>query len=291
MTFSVKYKPLFTVKIIHNFFLNKGTSEFAGMSNTDKEKQLLFYNVSNFFTIQPTVLCRQKLDGHRLVFRNSGDEIAVWYKVNESAENEPFIELDDNLNFTFLMKLKDAHFYNYTNLKLDNTGKTYYFSNKRLSTETGTFPLINKSGDNSSIDQDFILSGSGATNELEQLNEIEKRNLFGIIRINMKGENTSFDVSDSQGNVPNSTKTFEILFENRKTTWRYIFNSEQTVVGADDVEVEIGDTKVLITKTEHPLTQKGFVSIELGGVELPNPDSSLIKPNSTNNKIYSEVYM
>ncbi len=107
----------------------------------------------------------------------------------------------------------------------------------------------------------------------------------------MKGENTSLNVTDAQGKLLSPYKTFEILFENRKTAWRYFFDTDQTVSGADDVEIENGDSKVLITKTDQPLTQKGFVSIKLGGVELPNPNSKLIKPDSRSSKIYSEIYI
>jgi len=291
MTFSVKYKPLFVVNILHQFFLNKGADEFLAMSNEKKAKQLLNYNISDYFMVQPTILTKQKLEGQRLVFRNTGSEIAVWTKVSETDDTEPFIPLSNDLCFSFLIKLTDSYFYNYTNWNLSDLGKLSYFSNKRLSTESLIFPLINKSGDNISVDENFILSNSGESNELANLSEREKNNLFGIIRIHTKGENASLDIINALGKISNPNKTFEILFENRKTTWRYFFKADQTVISTDDVEIESSDAKVLTTKNEQPLTQKGFVSIELGGVELPNPDFSLIKPNSTNNKIHSEIYM
>jgi hypothetical protein len=50
-------------------------------------------------------------------------------------------------------------------------------------------------------------------------------------------------------------------------------------------------SKILITKNEKPLTQSGFISVELGGVELPNPDTRIVKPDISNNKYYSEIYM
>ena len=107
----------------------------------------------------------------------------------------------------------------------------------------------------------------------------------------MKGDNVSLDITDAQGEIPTPIRTFELLFENRKTTWRYIFNNDQKVKNKDDVKKENGDSKRLITKNEQPLTQKGFVSVELGGIELPNPNSRLIKPDSSSNKIFSEIYM
>ena len=273
------------------FFLNRGIDEYLVMSDTEKANQLNEYNITSFFDIWATNETRRKLEGHRLVFRNLGAEIVVWSKVTESDDTEPFIDLADDLSLTFLLKKKDTYFYNYTLLKLENAGKLYYFSNKRESTEPVAFPLINQSGDNSIINENFILSPAGITNELENLTALEKDNLYGIIKIHMKGENASLNVTDAQGKLLSPYKTFEILFENRKTAWRYFFDTGQTTTGADDVKIEDGDSKVLITKTDQPLTQKGFVSIKLSGVELPNPNSELIKPDSTSSKIYSEIYI
>jgi hypothetical protein len=47
----------------------------------------------------------------------------------------------------------------------------------------------------------------------------------------------------------------------------------------------------LITKNDKPLTQNGFISVELGGIELPNPNNHIVKPDTLNNKYYSEIYM
>ena len=66
---------------------------------------------------------------------------------------------------------------------------------------------------------------------------------------------------------------------------------ELDFVEYDDVEEENGSAKVLVTKSDQPLTKTGFVTVELDGNELPNPDSRLIKPDQSNNKIYSEIYM
>lgn len=290
MAFSVKYKILFKVNVLHHFFLNKGLTDFSTMSDSDKEKQLDVYDCNDVFFIAPTRLTQQKLNGHNLVFKNSTNGISVWSKVSGDDNQVPFIDLDPDLNFTFLIQLKDPVFYNYTNLKLENAGKIYYFSNRKLSTEPILFPVINLDGNNVATDEKFILSAETQKAELAQLAAEEKDNLFGIIRISIKGETNLLNITDNLDKIQNPFKTFEILFNNRKTTWRYFFAQEQKVKNKDDVKEEDGDKKRLITKAEQPLTQRGFVSIELDGKELPNPNVQLIK-SDTSNKYYSEIYM
>lgn len=291
MTFSIKYKPLFKVDILHNYFLNRGVDEFSAMSDSEKSKQLDFYEISSVLNILPTPKTLQILNGHNLVFKTTNDGFQVWCKVTGNSDNIPFISLDDDLDFTFLIQLKDSIFYNYTNLKLENAGKLYYFSNRKLATEPGTFSLISKLGDNSSIDGNFVLTNANANVELSKLSVNEKDNLFALIRIFVKGNNNSLDITKANGRIKNPFKRFEILFDNRKTIWRYFFSENQQVKNSDDVKKEAGNAQQLITKTEQPLTQKGFISIELDGTELPNPDARIVKPNSSDTKYYSEIYM
>ena len=155
MAFSVKYKPLFVVNILHQYFLNKGTDEYLTMSDADKVVQMSGYNINDFFAVVPSSNSLQKINGHCLIFKTTSDGFTIWGKVSETDETEPFIALADDLNITFLLKYKDTGFLNYTNLKLENSNKLYYFSNQRLETEPGTFPLINQSGNNTVVGEDF----------------------------------------------------------------------------------------------------------------------------------------
>ncbi len=291
MAFSIKYKPLFKVDILHNYFLNLGLDEFAAMTDSEKSKQLDSYEISSFVNILPTPKTQQKINGHNLVFKITNNGFTVWSKVIGNSDNIPFISLDDDLSFTFLVQLKDSTFYNYTNLKLENAGKLYYFSNQKLATEPGSFPLIKKSGDNSNINQNYVLTDNGTNAELSKLSANEKDNLFAIIRIFVKGKNNSLSITNANNRIKNPAKTFEILFNNRETIWRYFFSENQQVKNSDDVKKEAGNAQQLITKAVLPLTQRGFISIELDGTELPNPDARIIKPNSLNTKYYSETYI
>ncbi len=291
MAFSIQYKPLFQVNILHNYFLNSGVDEFFSMTESAKNKQLDAYDVNTFFSIKPTGNTARKLSGHNLVFKTTNTGFTVWCKVTGNNNNIPFINLDSNLFFTFLLKIKDPAFFNYSNLNLENAAKLYYFSNRKHTRESGRFRLINQSGNNHRINKYFVLSDSSIEMELEKLNASEKANLFGITRIFIKADKPALHITNVQSRINNPYKTFELLFDNRQTIWRYIFDKNQTVTGSDDVKKESGSSQILITKAVKPLTENGFVSVELGGEELPNPDARLIKPDTSSSKYYSDIYM
>ena len=291
MSFSIQYKPLFKVDVLHLFFLNNGLKSFFSMTATEAAKQLDGYDLNSFLSVAPTLETQEKLKGYNLVFKNTNSGFAVWTKVRSDDNTFPFIPLPDDLSFTFLMRVKDPVFYNYTDLKLDNQGKTNYFSNRRLSTEAPGFPLINKAGDHLKITETFALTPESGAAEKKNLAISEKTNLFGLIKLYMKADIPALNIIDSNGKISNPPKNFELVFANRKTFWRYIFRKDPKVKNNDDVKMEGVDPNVLISKSEQPLTQKGFISIELGGKDLPNPGSQHLKPDTINSKYYSEIYM
>ena len=291
MSFSTQYKPLFKVDVLHLFFLNNGLKSWFSMNAVETSKVLDGYDLNSFFSISPTLETQEKLNGYKLVFRNINTGFAVWTKVRNDNNAFPFIPLPNDLCFTFLVKVKDPSFYNYTNLNTKNLGKTNYFSNRRLSTEAPGFPLINKSGDHFNINETSVLTPISDTAEQKNLSSAEKINLFGLIRLHMKADTPSLNIINPDGKITEPAKNFELVFANRKTFWRYIFRKDPKVKNNDDVKMEAADPMVLISKSELPLTQKGFISIELGGKDLPNPGSQLIKPDTLNTKYYSEIYM
>lgn len=291
MSYSVKYKELFSVKIFHQYFLNKGTETFNSMSENERLKQLSNYNILSAINIVPTTQTFQKLNGHKLIFKTHTAGFVVWSKVSDIDDKTPFIELSDDLFFTFIIQIKDGLFYNYTDLKFESSGKPYYLANRALDSEANSFPLLDKAGGNQHIGNNFIQSAEfDERNGLEKLSINEKMNMLGLIRIFIKGAESSLSVTTTQGKLRASPREFEVVFKNRNTFWRYLFDKNQSVTTSDDVKIEQGDAKQLISKTEYPLTQKGFIPVELGGKELPNPNVKNTVTDSSNS-YYSEIYM
>lgn len=291
MTFSIKYKPLFSVNILHKYYLNNGEENFFEMDQTERDKRLTGYDVLNFLKIIPTAESYQTLKNHRMVFKTINTGFAVWIQVTEYQDTVPLISLDNSQELSFLLTLVNHTFINFTKLDASNTGKLFFFSNRKPEGEDASFPLIRKTNSTQEVNDSYTLNTEVANAFKSDLLSDEKRQLFGIVRIAMKGENTSMDIINNQGEIHNPTKEFQMVLGNRETIWRYFFEKDQQVKNKDDVKKENGSARQLITKKTHPLTNTGFVSIELGGKELPNPSVSVIKPDTSDNKIYSEIYM
>lgn len=291
MSFSILYKELFRINILHRFFLNKGIETFDSMNEAGQEKQLNTYDFRQFFEIIPTPETNTILNNYRLKLRVTTKAISLWGKVINATPNKPFIELDDSLSFTFMVNTTDPKFMNYTNLNPNYTLKTFYFSNKTHETEATTFPLISLEGTNTFVDESYALAQSSEVNEFKNLPFNLKNKPFGLIRIFIKGRNGNYHITNSQGEIPSTIKNFEIVFDNRKTYWRYLFTNDQTINSGDDVEVENGNARILVSKTELPLTNRGFVKINKGSTELPNAVPSSIIPEETTNKIFSEIFV
>lgn len=289
MSYFIHYKQLLRVDILHLFFLDNGADKFELMDEDEQTKQLSQYNFRLMSRVIPTLETAKQLKGHRLVFKPLGSGFSVWAEISKNEENTPLVALSDDLSLTFLLRVIDPLFFNYTELAPANNGQLFYITNRRPRSEPGDFPLLAKNGDYSTIDKRFLLSENGM--EEEQIDPREAPNLLGVIRLHMKGSNTSLNITGNEGKVIAPVPTFRVLFGNRKTYWRYIFNSDQQVEDSDPLVKEGGNSKRIITKEAYPLTRTGFISLKLDGKELPNPGAARVKPDGATDKIFSEIYM
>lgn len=291
MAFSIQYKQLFRIDILHRFFLDKGSVRFDSMSETEQLRQLKEYDSRFILDIVPSEDTMDRLNGHSLLLKRNSTGFTIWYKEAVEGHNQPSVALDDNLFLTFLVRIKDPLFYNYTELILENAGKLFYLSNRKPDTEISSFPLLDKADMDHPVDDKFILSADGMKKEKLSSGMNGGVNYFGIIRIFMKGDKNSLHITDTQGKAVSPAKKFILAFQNRSTIWRYIYNTPQQVKPADDLLLENGNPRILVTKKIHPLTRSGFISLKLDKDELPNPTVSMIKPDQSTHKIFSEIYM
>lgn len=96
MSFSITYKPLFTINIEHEIF------------GKDYSKKVL---------LEPSNATQQLMKNGRMVFRRVSDGFRVLYQAN--AVSDPLIELEANQTFTFSLQIKEkTAFANLTKLKL-----------------------------------------------------------------------------------------------------------------------------------------------------------------------------
>lgn len=212
MAFSIQYKQLFRIDILHRFFLDKGSVRFDSMSETEQHRQLKEYDSRFILDIVPSEDTMDRLNGHSLLLKRNSTGFTVWYKEAVEGHNQPSVALDDNLFLTFLVRLKDPLFYNYTELILENVGKLFYLSNRKPDTEISSFPLLDKADMDHPVDEKFILSADGMKKEKLQSGLKGGVNYFGIIRIFMKGDKNNLHITDIQGKVTSPAKKFVLSF-------------------------------------------------------------------------------
>ena len=106
------YNPLFEFSIFHNYYQNK---------------------ICHDLSIEPTSECSKILSGHRLIMKNKVNGIVVIAPVN--SDKKPWIELANNLKFTFILKLKNKDFLEFTdltNIDIQPIENINYFSYKNI---------------------------------------------------------------------------------------------------------------------------------------------------------------
>ena len=268
MAFEISYRKLFSVDILHNYFLSDG--------NGDNIEQHLMdnYDMSLFMDVKPTQETLKKLRGHQMVFKTSNQGFTVYVKVEGSSapqDRTPFIALGDDLELTFLLNVKDPIFWNYTDLSFG--GNLMYFGNT-TPIPSGVQPIP--------LDTDAILIEEASPYRLdssadEEFRDSLKHELFGamgIVHIQMSG--TPSVVVAPNNRIQDPARSFKIHFRNRATQWKYINSSDGT---------ELAPTS---PPGPHQLTAYGYVEIDgPGGEKLPN--ASAASPINSSNE--SEIYI
>lgn len=274
MAFNTTYKPLFEIELLHDYFLNDGTVAFSTLSDTDKKKRLKLLDISAFIEVIPSQDTTDKMAGHKIVFKTHKTGLSAYCKLKASAQNTSFIPLPSDVALTFIMKVTDSFFENYTQLTTGGPN-IFYFGNTKPTTEGGGFQYIAKSSDSTQVTDAYQLSAAGTTALLETLKGSNKIGVFGIIQLTMTGDTGDLSILTTQGDLKSQLPTFKIHFKNRETFWRYKRASD--------------DSEIFTTATPNPLTKYGFVEVLHAGDTFPNPSANHLIPD--NNNFFSEIYI
>jgi hypothetical protein len=278
MSFAATYGLLFEVTFLHNYFLNNGEETFASMTNADKQKMLQQFNTDAFLVLTPTLETNTVLKNYKMTFKKTKTGFRIYTKVKD--EFEPFIKIPANLNLTFLIKINDYHFENYTNLDFALT-QAYHFSNVKPLTEPVSFEYLPKISDNKLISNAYLVSEETTAHLVSALEPLEQQNVFGVISLTAKGDNSSGNIVNNLGKM--LSPNFKIHFDNRKTLWKYINRKAGTEIK---------------TNAAKPLTRSGFVEIDpltdftpAQPAESQYTNPSVKSITKINSDYYSEIFI
>ncbi len=141
------FKRLFEVRLLHDYFLNtENESFFAGtLSDVEREERLRELisvgqlDMREELLIRPTEKTKQHLRNYRLRFIQTvtGFFIGIQVKKIESGNGvvtyEPFIPIDNNLEFTFHTYPVNPRFKSYSNVPLRKRIQAIYHFDNRMS--------------------------------------------------------------------------------------------------------------------------------------------------------------
>ncbi|BAY79997.1 hypothetical protein NIES25_64850 (plasmid) [Nostoc linckia NIES-25] len=210
------YKQLFELRIIHEYYRDKRCPDFS---------------------IEPTSQCHKILSGHRLIVKNQVNGIVIIAPVD--SESKPWIELAENLQFNFILKLKNKEFIDFTEVDWKPINDVIYQFNNQKNIE-------------------------GSDLEITQIKLCDRKlpkgqNIFGIVDI----YNPSF-ISP----ILNQWNQYKINFKAKKQQWHYYLLADSETNG-DEFLIKDKDTS---RKTEIKFTR--FASAE---AEKTDPTFSLLK--------------
>ncbi len=135
MSFRITYKRLFTVEILHDYFLNQGSTPFEDLDPAKKQSVKKKYDIRNALQVSPTLETEQIMRDHNLLYRQNARGFFVGARLDEVALNsglqKPLIPLETPFRLTFGLAFGSPYFLNYTSLPLLASGyEPYFFSNR-----------------------------------------------------------------------------------------------------------------------------------------------------------------
>ena len=154
MGYKIIYKPLFEVRIWHDYLLNKGEDYFDDLSQVNQDEILKKYDINKYLDIVPTPGCLRLMKNYHLIHRKTRYGFIIAIKVDEMQQGQntrytPFVPWQKFFSLAFTIQIKDSNFVNFTNLsqqQLQNVA--YHLTNidpdtvrtyPSLSSKTGKF--------------------------------------------------------------------------------------------------------------------------------------------------------
>lgn len=119
----ISYRPLFHVDIAHDYFLSRGDVVLEAHEDADRAALTGVYSVDAFLELFPDDRTVSVLAGHKMIFRATAAGFTVAVQLDPSASDaRPLVPPAADFRLTFVLRLTDQSFANYTELGPATTG-------------------------------------------------------------------------------------------------------------------------------------------------------------------------
>lgn len=311
MSFSYTYRELFSIHMFHDYFLNLGTKEFYDeMDEQEQIKQLSQFDWSSYLDIQPTAETQKKLADQRMRIFRDNTSFKILVSVENTAHDRPVIAISPDLKLDFLVRITDAHFAEYTTVKV-SPERIFWLTNIKWK----QFPLIplfppppppeeeEEESGLTVIDNEYLLKKRRTMIFKKRYQVTPEDAIIGIISIQMQVADPDHSIThdhvytDPEDETKQLTEQlitgnqFYMWLKNSKYTWCYQRKS---------------DPEHYLTPEELPLVKNGFIEVDpetlcpelppdyiVKGMKLPNPRVGSFEEKEVENekKIYSIIYI
>ena len=258
MGFQITYDRLFTVDILHGYFLNRGDTDFDDLPAEEQARVLKAYSVQDLLSVVPTRETSRMLGSRGLVFKQAGPGFFVGIRLDVTSapggDAVPDIALDDALSFTFELQLKDPYFLNFTSLPLQRApSQIFYFSNQSGNEFELTAPVAG-----------FDIARAYQSGDLHVDNPASPMLLFEAVRSNGPG---SRDAADWVEVAPfRQYATFADSFAVKPL----VFSVNVPKTGSQSASIEVlrsGESSPVFRFEEEAPTPNESISVNLEGLE------------------------
>ena len=141
MAFTTTFRRLFTVRLLHGYYLDERDKPFFELDPTLQAKRLTDYDISKDLTIEPTEGCRRMMERYKMKWRSSETGFFVGAEIRQQSGIEvPFsfplkVAAADKevLEFAFKIKIKNRYWSYYSNMRLSASEAPYryFFGNDK----------------------------------------------------------------------------------------------------------------------------------------------------------------
>jgi hypothetical protein len=133
----ISYRTLFQVDMAHDYFLSRGDIVFEAQPEADRTALAALWSVPRVLEIAPDAATWDTLAGHKMLFRATAAGFLVAVRRDTGAAGlRPQVPPAADLRLTFILRLRDPRFANYTELGAAGTG-FYRFGNDSLNRVAG----------------------------------------------------------------------------------------------------------------------------------------------------------
>jgi hypothetical protein len=325
---NIKYPVLFSVKLMHHYFLDAKTQTFDEMTDDAKLKMLAGYDIRTIFSIRPTAETIKTMNGNGLLMREHGLGFTVICKQLPASGGgfEAPARLPEGTKLRFTVKVNDPLFYNYSSpfMKKETARiekaivlgeqdrvffKTYLLSNEVGNLAGAMSPNLSK--------PPIAAESLAAPYPVESLltvGGVLKQAKVRAPNLNAANWQTVFNghfVSDADIEEVEAGPEFqpgifaiiEISASSAISNAAYRLYEPDNSLASPNFEIRIKNRStwwryhgMVVPSTEYlPLTAKTVV--KLGGKDVPNPSGRTpvgkqLEPDNLNiNRLFSEIYL